>query len=110
MLRQAVFGRVAGYEDVNDAERLRHHSAMRSIVGGKAASGCAASASRMGRFETRWLRREKNPSALFNLSYVRFRFGVPRRRPMQTVRACQEPETVAGWASTDSNLRMQVKM
>jgi hypothetical protein len=24
MLRQAVFGRLAGYEDVNDAERLRH--------------------------------------------------------------------------------------
>jgi hypothetical protein len=24
MLRQSVFGRLAGYEDVNDAERLRH--------------------------------------------------------------------------------------
>jgi len=24
MLRQAVFGRLAGYQDVNDAERLRH--------------------------------------------------------------------------------------
>jgi Transposase DDE domain group 1 len=46
MLRQAVFGRLAGYEDVNDAERLRHDPAMRWIVGGKAASGCAASASR----------------------------------------------------------------
>jgi len=23
-LRQSVFGRLAGYEDVNDAERLRH--------------------------------------------------------------------------------------
>ena len=29
MLRQAVFGRLAGYEDVNDAERLRHDPAMR---------------------------------------------------------------------------------
>ena len=48
MLRQAVFGRLAGYEDVNDAERLRHDPAMRWIVGGKAASGCAASASQMG--------------------------------------------------------------
>jgi Transposase DDE domain group 1 len=38
MLRQAVFGRLAGYEDVNDAERLRHDPAMRRIVGGKAAS------------------------------------------------------------------------
>jgi class 3 adenylate cyclase len=36
MLRQSVFGRLAGYEDVNDAERLRHDPAMRWIVGGKA--------------------------------------------------------------------------
>jgi len=26
MLRQSVFGRLAGYEDVNDAERLRRRS------------------------------------------------------------------------------------
>ena len=45
MLRQSVFGRLAGYEDVNDAERLRHDPAMRWIVGGKAVSDCAASAS-----------------------------------------------------------------
>jgi Transposase DDE domain group 1 len=45
MLRQSVFGRLAGYEDVNDAERLRHEPAIRWIVGGKAAAGCAASAS-----------------------------------------------------------------
>src|ERR1700729_371816 len=68
MLRQAVFGRLGGYEDVNDAERLRHDPAMRWIVGGKAASGCAASASQMGRFETRWLTAEKNLSALTDLS------------------------------------------
>jgi Transposase DDE domain group 1 len=56
MLRQAVFGRLAGYEDVNDAERLRHDPAMRRIVGGKAAWRCAASASQMGRFEARrWI-------------------------------------------------------
>ena len=68
MLRQAVFGRLAGYEDVNDAERLRHDPSMRWIVGGKAASGCAASPSQMGRFETRWLTLEKNLSAVADLS------------------------------------------
>ena len=68
MLRQSVFGRLAGYEDVNDAERLRHDPAMRWIVGGKAALGCAASPSQMGRFETRWLTAEKNLSALADLS------------------------------------------
>jgi hypothetical protein len=63
-----VFGRLAGYEDVNDAERLRHDPVMRWIVGGKAAHGCAASPSQMGRFETRWLAAEKNLSALADLS------------------------------------------
>ena len=43
MLRQSVFGRLAGYEDVNDAERLRHDPAMRWIVGGKATHGSAVS-------------------------------------------------------------------
>ena len=68
LLRQSVFGRLAGYEDVNDAERLRHDPAMRWIVGGKAASDRAASTSQMGRFETRWLTAEKNLSALADLS------------------------------------------
>jgi hypothetical protein len=54
LLRQSVLRRLAGYEDVNDADRLRHDLAMRWIVGGKAAQGCAASPSQMGRFETQW--------------------------------------------------------
>ncbi len=32
LLRQSIFGRLAGYEDVNDAERLRLDPAMRSLV------------------------------------------------------------------------------
>ncbi len=36
MLRQAIYGRLAGYEDVNDAERLRVDPAMRRGVGGRA--------------------------------------------------------------------------
>ena len=68
MLRQSVFGRLAGYEDVNDAERLRYDPAMRWVVGGKAVVGRAASASQMGRFETRLLTVEKNLTALSDLS------------------------------------------
>ena len=59
LLRQSVFGRLAGYEDVNDAERLRHDPAMRWIVGGKAVVGRAASPSQIGRFETQWLATDK---------------------------------------------------
>jgi Transposase DDE domain group 1 len=50
-----VFGRLAGYEDVNDAERLCRDPAMRWVVGGRAPMGQAASVSQMGRFETEWL-------------------------------------------------------
>ena len=63
LLRQSVFGRLAGYEDVNDAERLRHDPAMRWIVGGD-----AAQTSQMGRFETQWLAAPKNFAALADLS------------------------------------------
>ena len=68
LLRQSVFGRLAGYEDVNDADRLRHDPTMRWIVGGKAAQGCAASPSQMARFETQWLAADTNLSALTDLS------------------------------------------
>jgi hypothetical protein len=68
MLRQSVFGRLAGYEDVNDAERLRHDPAMRWIIGGKATKGCGASPSQMGRFETNWLARSVNLATLSDLS------------------------------------------
>src|SRR3989337_4469917 len=60
MLRQSVFGRLAGYEDVNDADRLGRDPAMRWIVGGRAVQGCAASASQMGRFETESLASDEN--------------------------------------------------
>ena len=39
LLRQAVLGRLAGYEDVNDAERLSHDPAMRWVVGDRAIAG-----------------------------------------------------------------------
>jgi hypothetical protein len=53
---------------VNEAERLCHDPAMRWIVGGKAAQGCAAAPSQMGRFETQWLAAPENLSALANSS------------------------------------------
>src|ERR1700730_9217348 len=68
LLRQSVFSRLAGYEDVNDAGSLRHDPAMRWIVGGKAAHGPAASPSQMGRFEAQWLTADKNLLALADLS------------------------------------------
>jgi hypothetical protein len=67
LLRQSVFGRLAGYEDVNDADRLCRDPAMRWVVGGKAPMDRAASASQMGRFEAEWLAGPKNLAALADL-------------------------------------------
>ena len=39
LLRQSVFGRLAGYEDVNDADRLALDPVMRQVVGGLAVDG-----------------------------------------------------------------------
>src|SRR5260370_22634727 len=64
LLRQSVFGRLAGYEDVNDAERLCRDPAMRWVVGDRAVAGVAASASQMGRFETKWLCRTGHLAAI----------------------------------------------
>src|ERR1041384_1905085 len=84
LLRQSVFGRLAGYEDVNDAERLCHDPAMRWVVGARAISGSAASASQMGRFETKWLSRPENLAVLADLPGQWIDKG-PRRRGPKTV-------------------------
>ena len=66
--RQSVFGRLGGYDDVNDADRLSLDPVMRWIVGGYAVTKQAASTSQMGRFETEVLATNANVEALANLS------------------------------------------
>ena len=68
LFRQSVFGRLGGYEDVNDADRLGRDPAMRWIVGGRAVAKTAASTSQMGRFETEFLATDENLTALAGLS------------------------------------------
>jgi hypothetical protein len=84
LLRQSVFGRLAGYEDVNDAERLCRDQAMRWVVGDQAISGSAASASQMGRFETKWLNQPENLAALADLP-GQWIDAVHQRRPPRTI-------------------------
>ena len=52
LLRQSIYSRLAGYEDVNDAQRLSVDPVLRHIVGGRAIEKQAASTSEVGRFET----------------------------------------------------------
>lgn len=84
LLRQAVYSRLAGYEDTNDAERLSVDPAMRQVVGGRAREAHAASTSQMGRFETEVLTQAGNLDALADLS-GRWIAGLRARRPVREV-------------------------
>lgn len=64
LLRQGIYGRIAGYEDTNDSDYLRMDPAMRRVVGGRAQKKLAASSSEMGRFETEFLATEENLASL----------------------------------------------
>lgn len=69
LLRQSIYSRVAGYEDVNDAERLCIDPALRYVVGGRASQPekQAASSSEVARFETDILSTKANLTGLMNL-------------------------------------------
>ena len=82
LLRQSIYSRLAGYENVNDAERLSVDPAMRHVVGGRAARADkeAACPSGVGRFETEMLSDRRNPTALMDLS-CQWIDEVHRRQP-----------------------------
>ena len=67
LLRQSIYSRLAGYEDVNDAERLSVDPVMRHVVGGRAIDRQAASTSQVARFETDVLTHPDNLTALMNM-------------------------------------------
>ena len=67
LLRQSIYSRLAGYEDVNDAERRCIDPAMRTVVGGRAKDATAASTSEMARFETETLSTQENLKRLTDL-------------------------------------------
>jgi hypothetical protein len=68
LLRQSIYSRLAGYEDLNDAARLRVDPAMRAVVGGRARDHAAASTSEIARFETETLTTPTNLNRLMDLS------------------------------------------
>jgi hypothetical protein len=64
LLRQAVYSRLAGYEDVNDAERLAQDPAFRLMGSERIWERGAALTSRLQSFETDLLAQEENLSGL----------------------------------------------
>ena len=85
LFRQSAFGRLGGYEDVNDADRLGRDPAMRWIVGGYAVAKQAASASQMGRFETEFLATDDNIAALADMSGQWIDLVHDRRPPKEVI-------------------------
>jgi hypothetical protein len=80
LLRQSIYSRLAGYEDVNDAERLSVDPVMRHVVGGRAVERQAASTSQVARFETEVLTHPDNLAALMNVP-VQWVDMIQQRRP-----------------------------
>ncbi|RJP34020.1 MAG: IS1380 family transposase [Actinobacteria bacterium] len=70
LLRQSVCARLAGYEDVNDHERLFRDPAMRAVIGRKALERSAASSQTVSRFETETLATEENVRALSSINHA----------------------------------------
>ena len=68
LLRQSIYSRLAGYEDVNDAERLSVDPVMRALTGKRAPHKQAASVNTMGRFETEFLTQRENLAGLSEIN------------------------------------------
>jgi hypothetical protein len=68
LLRQSLYSCLAGYEDVNDAQRLCLDPVLRTVVGGRAKDNTAGSTSEMARFETETLSSKDNLKRLMELS------------------------------------------
>ena len=68
LLRQSVYARLAGYEDVNDQENLTRDPAMRAVVGNRALERNAASSQTISRFEMEILTQKKNIEALSSIN------------------------------------------
>src|SRR2546425_12042616 len=68
LLRQSVYSRLAGYEDLNDAQRLSQDPTFRLIGSEKIWDRGAALTSRLQTFETEMLAEEENLAGLARLN------------------------------------------
>ncbi len=79
LVRQSVYSRLAGYEDVNDAERLSQDPAFRLIGSEKVLERGAALTSRLQSFETELLTQAENLAGLAVLNREPLNRPIPAR-------------------------------
>ena len=94
LLKQPIYSRLAGYDDINDADRLSQDPVMRVVVGWKGSERNAASTSEMGRFETEWLTQKGNLKSLERLNFAWVKRAVAktvRRRIILDIDSSESP-------------------
>ena len=100
LIRQSVYSRLAGYEDVADAERMAQDPVMRMICGLKDFDCNAAGSTTMARFETEILTQDENFEELETINllwpFSRHRFSWDSFRMQEQVRdsACATVERI----------------
>jgi hypothetical protein len=68
LLRQSIYSRLAGYEDVNDAKQLRNDPSLRAVLGDRALERKGSSEATVGKFETEILTEGNNLEKLDEMS------------------------------------------
>lgn len=94
LLRQSIYSRLAGYEDVNNAQRLSVNPVMRVITGKHKNTRYAHSATTIGRFETEMLVNKENLDSLpdINGRWVQRAVGkTPHRRIILDMYSSESP-------------------
>jgi hypothetical protein len=96
LVRQSVYSRLAGYEDVNDAERLSRDPAFRLIGSEKVLERGAALTSRLQSFETELLTQAENLAGLAALNRELVAKGKPSLHGEIRVHGRQEQSAYNG--------------
>ena len=96
MFRQSVYSRVAGFEDVNDAERLSQDPALGLIGSDKVWDRGVALTSRLQTFETEMLAEEENFVGLSRIMVLEI-----RKKGRRTGVVCMEMAESMGVAGFD---------
>jgi len=104
MLRQSIYSRLAGYEDVNDAERLSQDPTFRLIGSHKIWDRGAALPSRLHWFETEVLTQDENLEGLGRISRELLAKSRTKRNEVRKLDLCQKSQTMLSGTTVRQHL------
>ena len=100
LARRSVYSRLAGYKDVNGAERLSQNPAFRLIGSGKVLECGAALASRLQSFETELLTQPENLVGLAQIKACAMLLALACRESSHAAAVCPDAGEDRGPAAT----------